>query len=270
MSKKTDLIHKSAEIHKTAKIGKNVSIGANVVIGENVAIGAGSVIEPNVVIDKNVVMGKKNNILPGASIGSPPQDLRCKGKNTKVTIGDNNTIREFVTINRATERGGRITSIGNNNLIMAYVHIAHDCRIGNHVVMENLATLGGHVTIYDRAIIGGMVGIHPFVSVGEITIIGGCSKIVQDIPPYMTADGNPIKVRGLNVIGLRRNNISLERRNALKRAYRILYRSGFRTSKALKLLGKEKSTPELKTLINFIKLTIKGKLGRANEAHRND
>jgi UDP-N-acetylglucosamine acyltransferase len=233
-------IHQTAIIHKTAKIHEDVEVGPYAVIGENTEIGKGC------------------NIFSHAVVGSQCQDLKYKGEKSCVRIGENTTIREFVTINRATGEGEE-TVIGSNCLLMAYVHVAHNCRVGNNVVIANCGTLAGHVEIEDRATIGGLVAIHQFCKIGKLSITGGCSKVVQDVPPYMIADGHPTKIHSINVIGLRRNNISDIVRSHIKQAYKILYRSGLATSSAVKKIAEEIPLgAEISYLIDFIKHSKRG------------
>lgn len=233
-------IHPTAVVHKNTKIDNNVEIGPYAVIGENVEISSGC------------------KIFSHAVIGSPPQDLKYKGELTHVRIGNNTTIREFVTINSATGPEGK-TIVGNNCLLMAYAHVAHDCNVGNDVVIANCGTLAGHVDIEDKAIIGGLVAIHQFCRIGTLSLIGGCSKVVQDVPPYMIADGHPSKVHTINSVGLKRNNISTDTQKCLKQAFKIIYKSGLSVSNAANKIQKELLlTEELKHLIEFIKTSSRG------------
>ncbi|MGE4357335.1 MAG: acyl-ACP--UDP-N-acetylglucosamine O-acyltransferase [Candidatus Omnitrophota bacterium] len=251
-------IHSTAIVSPGAKLAKTVSVGAFSFIGPNVVIDEGTTIGMSCVIEGNTRIGKNCRIFTGAVIGSIPQDLKFKGEKTFLEIGDNNIIREYVTINLGTKATGK-TVIGNNNLIMAYSHIAHDCRIGNGVIIANVGTLAGHVTIEDKAVIGGMVAIHQFVRVGKLAIIGGCSKVIQDVPPFSICDGHPAKVYGLNVVGLRRAGIKSEIRNSLKTALKLLFQSGLSISHALEEI--EKRLPpceEIEHLINFVKTSQRG------------
>ncbi len=219
----TAVVHPGAEIHPTAKIGPYA------VIGERVKIGANTQIDAHVVIEGWVEMGDRNHIFPGAAIGLDPQDLKYGGDPTLVKIGDDNRIREFVTINRAT-RVGEVTQIGNDNLLMAYVHVAHNCLLKDGIVIANAVSLAGHVEIESRAVIGGMAGFHQFVRVGELAMVGAMSRIDRDVPPYMLVEGSPPRVRSLNLVGIRRAGVpELEDGavyKALKQAHRILFRSG--------------------------------------------
>ena len=198
-------IHPTAIVHPGAKIGPGVKIGAYSLIGENVQIERDTVIGSHVVLEGWTEIGEGCQIFPFASVGAAPQAIRYRGEPTRLVIGKRNIIREFVTVNRGTPEGGGITSLGDGNLIMAYSHIAHDCRIGNQVILANSSTLAGHITVEDHAIVGGVVAIHQFVRVGCYAIIGGQSAIPQDIPPYMTASGNRAKLFGLNLVGLKRH-----------------------------------------------------------------
>lgn len=245
-------------ISPKAKISKNVKIASNCIIGENVKIDTGCEIGPNVVILGNTIIGKNNKIHAGAVIGNITQALTYKGEKSYLIIGNNNIIREYVTIN-ATEGKETPTIIGNNNLFMAYSHIAHHCKIGNNIVIANSGTLGGHVIIEDNVIIGGLAAIHQFCRVGKYSIIGGLSKIVKDVIPFITCDGNPARLRGLNYIGLKRNKFSKDERNQLKKAYKILFKSRLKLENALdRLLEEFKDVPNIKYLVDFIKNSKRG------------
>jgi UDP-N-acetylglucosamine acyltransferase len=251
-------IHPTAVVHPKANLADDLEVGPYSIIDENVTIGSHNKIGAFCCLEGWTVLGKNNRIFTGAVIGSIPQDLKFKGEKTYLKIGDNNIIREYVTINRGTQAKGE-TVIGNNNLLMAYSHIAHDCIIGNDTIIANVGTLAGHVTIEDMAIVGGLVAIHQFVRVGTLSIIGGCSKVVQDIPPYSTCDGHPTKVYGLNAVGLRRAGISSEVLTNLKSAFKILFNSGLSTSHALERIEKEiPKSPEVLHLIKFVRSSERG------------
>ncbi len=251
-------IHPAAIVHPKAKLSPAVSVGPYSIIGANVSIGGGTEIGTHCVIEGNTRIGKNCRIFTGAVIGSVPQDLKFKGEKTHLEIGDNNIIREYVTVNLGTKATGK-TVIGDNNLIMAYSHIAHDCRVGNRVIIANGGTLAGHVTLEDRAILGGLVAIHQFVRVGTLAIIGGCSKVIQDIPPYSTCDGRPARFYGLNVVGLRRAGIGKQIRKDLKTAFKLLSQSGLSISHALEEIEKQiPKSREIKHLIEFIKESERG------------
>ena len=251
-------IHPTAIVSPKAKLSDDVEVGPYSIIEDNVKIGKGSKIGISCVIQGNTTIGKKCEIFTGAIIGSPPQDLKYKGEPSLLKIGDNNIIREYVTVNLATDMNS-ITSIGNDNLIMAYSHIAHDCIVGNGCVIANCGTLAGHVVVEDKAVVGGLVAIHQFTRVGTFSIIGGCSKVVQDIPPYSTCDGHPAKVFGVNILGLKRAQLPKENINKLRHAFKILFNSGLAISHALEKIKDEIPTcVEIKHLIDFVKTSKRG------------
>ncbi len=227
------MIDSRADIHETAKIADNVSIGPWTVIGPNVEIDEGTVIASHVVIDGPTRIGKNNRIFSFSSIGGISQDKKDDGGNTLLEIGDNNTIRECVTINRGTEQGGGVTRIGNNNWLMAYVHIAHDCIVGNNVVFANNATLAGHVTVKDFAGLGGFSAVHQFCVVGEYSFAAGKSAITKDVLPYLMVSGDRAKAVGLNTVGLERNGFTKNDMTWLRRAYKTTFRSRNTTQEAL-------------------------------------
>ncbi len=216
-------IDSRAVVDPAARLAEDVVVGPFCVIGPEVEIGAGTVLKSHVNVDGRTKIGARCTVWPFASIGTQTQDLKYRGGSPGVSIGDDTTLREYVTVNAATDDGDD-TIVGNKCHIMAYCHVAHDCVLGDEVIMANAATLAGHVIVENQAIIGGLVGVHQFVRVGRLSITGGCAKIVQDVPPFMTADGNPLAIRGINKIGLERRGISPETIRALKEAYRLLYR----------------------------------------------
>ena len=220
------MIHQTAIIDSQAELELGVEVGPYSIIGPQVKIGRNTKIGPHVVIDGWTHIGEGCTIFQFASIGALPQDLKYKGEESWVIMGNNNTIREFVTINRGTSWSQGKTTIGNNNFFMAYSHVAHDCNIGNHVILANAATLAGHIAIEDYAIVGGLVGVHQFVRLGCHSIIGGGSGVNKDVPPYMMANGQRAKLYGLNTTGLQRHHFSEEALTNLKNAYRIIFRSG--------------------------------------------
>jgi UDP-N-acetylglucosamine acyltransferase len=251
-------IHSSAVVHPHAKIGANCFVGPFCVVGENVVLGENCRLHSHVVIDGHTSLGSGNEIFPFASIGLKTQDLKWKGGITRTEIGDNNTFRESVTIHSATS-DGEVTRVGSNNHILAYCHIAHNVTLGNHVIMSNVATLAGHVTVEDFAVIGGLAAIHQFCRIGKISIIGGCSKVVQDVPPFMMVDGNPAETRTVNKVGLERNGISEKTQTALKKAYKILFREGLTIPNAIKRLETDlPASPELDHLIRFVRSSERG------------
>jgi UDP-N-acetylglucosamine acyltransferase len=250
-------VHSTAIVSKKAKLADDVVVGPYAIIGDNATVGSKTIIYANCVIDGNTTIGCRCEIFTGAVIGSRPQDLKYKGERSFLEIGDNNIIREYCTFNPGTGEGGK-TIVGNNNLFMAYSHIAHDCVVGNNCAIANNGTLAGHVTIEDMAVVGGLVAIHQFVRIGMLSIIGGCSKVVQDIPPYSTCDGHPARVYGLNLIGLRRHGILKDSIEGLDRAFRILFNSGFTPKHALEKLKEASYGAEVSYLVNFIKNSQRG------------
>lgn len=246
-------IHPTAVVSPGAQLAEDVKVEAFSIIGPRVTIGAGSVVGPHAVVDGWTTMGERNQIFPFATIGYPPQDLSYRGEETQLVIGDDNIFRESVTVNRGTQRGGGVTRIGNRNLLMAYAHVAHDCIIGNNVILANATTLGGHVRIDDFAILGGIVAIHQFIRIGTYAFIGGKSGLRMDMPPYMLAFGAPGKLYGPNLVGLRRHGFPRNTIQALKSSYRIMFRSGLTLTEAIDRIRAEvESTPEVDNLIQFM------------------
>ena len=251
-------IHPTAVIHDRAVIGEGCQIGPYCVIGEHVILGHNCWLHSHVVIEGHTEIGNDNEIYPFASIGLKTQDLKWDGGTTRTSLGHRNTIREYATIHSATGDGDS-TVIGNDNNLLAYTHVAHDCQLGDHIVMSNVATLGGHVTVEDHAILGGLAAVHQFCRIGAMAIIGGCSKVVQDVPPYMLADGNPAATRALNKEGLKRNGICRESQAALKQVYKILFRANLTMGEAVgKVSSKFKGCPEVKQLLTFIQGSERG------------
>ncbi len=225
-------IHPTAIVDKRAELDSDVEIGAYSVVGAGVKIGARTLIMPHVCLDGATTFGADCKVFPFASIGAQTQDLKFKGGETFVKIGDRTTLREYVTVNSGTNEGD-VTGVGSGCLIMAYCHVAHQCVVGDNVIISNATQLAGHVIVEDNAIIGGLCSIHQFVRVGRMSFIGGCSKATQDIPPYMLADGNPAEIRSINSVGLQRRGVPEEIRKNLKDAFRILYRENLSTQQAL-------------------------------------
>ncbi len=251
-------IHETAVVYPGARIGKNVEIGPYAVIGENVEIGEGTKIGPHTVITGWTSIGKDCKIFQFASVGEEPQDLKFKGEKSYTFIGDRTTIREGATIHRATGEGEE-TRVGNDCLLMAYTHVAHNCVVGNNVIMSNAAMIAGHAIIEDRAVIGGMSGVHQFVKIGRNAMIGGASKIVQDVVPYTIVDGHPAKVVGLNSVGISRAGIPIESRRNIKKAYRILYRSGLSLAQAISMIEQEvDSCDEVEHFLRFLRNAERG------------
>ena len=251
-------VHSSAIVSKKAKLADDVLVGPYTIIGDNVVIESGTKIGAHCLIDGNTTIGGDCEIFTGAVLGSRPQDLKYKGEKSFLEIGDHNIIREYCTFNPGTGEGGE-TVVGDHNLFMAYCHIAHDCRIGSYCTIANNGTLAGHVAIDDKAVVGGLVAIHQFVRIGTLSIVGGCSKVVQDIPPYSTCDGHPARVYGLNLIGLRRHDIARESIKQLDCTFKILFNSGLSAKHSLEKIEKEvQFTPEVTYLVNFIKNSERG------------
>lgn len=245
-------------VHPSAQIGADCEIGPYCVIGENVVLGNGCKLHSHVVIDGHTQIGEGNEIFPFASIGLKTQDLKWTGGVTRTIIGDNNTIREGVTIHSATG-DGEATTIGSHNQLLAYGHVAHNVTIGDHVIMSNVGTLAGHITVEDYAVIGGLAAVHQFCRIGRFAMIGGCSKVVQDVAPFTIADGNPAETRAVNKIGMERNGVTLEVQTALRQAYKILFREGLAIPNALIRIEAEVPTsPEVQHLVQFVRTSERG------------
>lgn len=252
-------IDPSAFVHPTAELDSGVEVGSYTVIGEGVRVGKNTKIDSHVVIDKWTTVGSNCSIFPFVSIGAQPQDLGYKGEKTEVIIGDNNVIREFVTIHRATTKEHRKTVCGSNNLFMNYVHIAHDCNLGNNIIMANSATLAGHVSIDDHAIVGGLVAVHQYVRIGAYCIIGGASAVSMDIPPYVMAVGNRARLYGLNRVGLKRKGFSKQDIEEIKKAYQIIFKSSLGLLEATGRLKTEMpGSVHAKRFLDFLKGTKRG------------
>jgi len=253
------MIHPTAIIDSKADIDSNVDVGPYSIVGANVQIGSGTVIGPHVVIQPYVEIGPDCHIFQYASIGAVPQALKFQGEETYVKIGRGTVIREFVTVNRGTGFGGELTEVGEENLLMAYVHIAHDCKTGRKVILANNATLAGHIVIEDFVTVGGLVAIHQFVRIGNYAYIGGKSAVVKDIPPYVIAAGDRAKLHGLNSVGLKRHEFSQETLSSLKKAYRIIFRIGLTLNEAIERVKAEvEQVPEVDDMIRFIKSSERG------------
>lgn len=251
-------IHPTAIVDPGAEVGADADIGPYCVVGPHVRIGAGARLMAHVFMDGWTTLGPGCTVFPFASLGTQTQDLKYKGGTPRVEIGEKTTLREYVTVNAATSDGD-VTRIGARCHIMAYAHIAHDCCVGSDVIMANCATLAGHITVEDQAIIGGLCGVHQFVRIGRMSIIGGCSKVTQDVPPFMMADGHPLEIHGINSVGLKRRGVGEEVQRQMKNAYRILYREGLSTSQALQRLEAEPGrAPEIEDLMEFIRHSQRG------------
>jgi len=254
-------IHPSAIIDSGACVGDDVSIGPYCIIGEGVELGDGCLLHSHVVLAGPTIIGKQNEFYPHCVIGGRSQDLKYEGEPTYLRIGDGNTFREFVTVNRGTSPG-EATTIGNNGLFLAYAHLAHDCVVGSGVIFSNNGTLAGHVTVEDNAIMGGLSAVHQFCRIGRHAITGGCSKIVQDVPPFMIADGNPAQIRGINSVGLQRHGFDKDQIRDLKQSYRLIYRSNLTVKDAVEKLKKQYADKEedypVHELIAFIEASERG------------
>ena len=251
-------IHPTAVVHPKAEIGAECEIGPYCVVGEHVVLGAGCRLHSHVVIDGRIRLGKHNEIFPFASLGLKTQDLKWKGGITRTEIGDHNTFREYVTVHSATG-DGEATVIGSHNHILAYCHLAHNVTLQNHIIMSNVATLAGHVLVEDCAVIGGLAAVHQFCRIGKMALIGGCSKVVQDVAPFMLVDGNPAETRTVNKVGMERNGISEDAQAAVRQAYKILFREGLTSSNALARIESELSTfPEVQHLVRFVRTSERG------------
>ena len=252
-------IHPTAIVHPKAELAEGVEIGAYSIVGEHVCIGRGTTVGPHAVLTGRTHIGERNRIFQFASIGEVNQDLKYQGEETRLSIGDGNTIREFVTMQIGTVTGRGETSIGNRNLFMVYSHIAHDCEIGDDCILANAATLAGHIRIENGAIIGGLVGIHQFCRIGTMAIVGGCSKVVQDVPPYMMADGHPARVCGVNLEGLKRKHFPREAVGEIKAAHKALFHSSLNVTQALARLKEDcPSSAHVAAIIGFIEGSTRG------------
>jgi UDP-N-acetylglucosamine acyltransferase len=252
-------IHKTAVVSRKAEIDDDVAIGPFCIIGDDAVIRKGTELKSNVLIEGATEIGENCTVYPFSSIGLPPQDLKYRNEKTGLKIGRNNVIREYTTIHRGSVGGDGHTEIGDSNFLMAYVHIAHDCKIGNSVVMANVATLAGHVLVESHCVIGGLVAVHQFTRIGAYAMVGGFSGIGQDVPPYMMASGPRSKLYGLNVIGLKRHGFSEETINLLKKAYKILFREKRTLRDALKKIKSElPESKEIRHLVEFIEQNKRG------------
>jgi len=253
------MIHPSAIIHPGAMLGSTVSIGAYSVVGEHVRIGDGTVVGPHVVIEGHTTIGKGNRIFQFCSLGAVPQDKKYANEPTRLEIGDGNTIREFCTFNCGTVQDAGVTRLGRDNWIMAYVHLAHDCQIGDHTIFANNVQLAGHVNVGDHAILGGFTGVHQFVRIGAHSFTAIATVLVHDLPPYVMAAGDTAKPYGINVEGLRRRGFSAEAMAAIKRAYKTLYKSGLTLDQAKAQLAEQAETcAEIGVLTEFLQGCTRG------------
>jgi UDP-N-acetylglucosamine acyltransferase len=254
----TARIHPTALVAPDAQIGQNVDIGAFAIIGEDCVIGDGCHIAPRVSLERNVRLGTNVKVGVGTVLGGEPQDLKFAGEHTTVEIGDDTTIREYSTINRGTSQSFK-TTIGRKCFVMSYVHLAHDCHVGDGVILANGVQLAGHVAVEDRAIISGLTAVHQFTRIGRYAFVGGMTRVSQDVPPYLKAVGNPMKMYGLNSVGLRRNNFDEAVLRELKRAYRLLFRSELNVTQALEKARSELTVyPEIEQFLNFVEHSQRG------------
>ena len=253
------VIHSTAVVSPSAELGQGVEVRAYATIGPQVKIGRDTVVGEHVVIEGNTEIGERNRIYPFSSIGTPPQDIGYRGEDTRLLIGNDNVIREYVTINRATTKQEWKTVLGNQNYIMAYAHIAHDCYLGDRVIMSNVATLGGHITIGDYAILGGLVAVHQFVRIGAYAFLGAKSGIDRDVPPFMMTAGPRARLYGVNRKGLKRMGFSQETIDGLKKAFRIIWRENQRFSEGISQVRREiEPFSELEMLLNFFNGSKRG------------
>ena len=251
--------HPTALVHPSARLADDVEVGAYSIIGEHVEIGAGTVVGPHVVINGRTRIGRNNRIFQFCSLGEIPQDKKYAGEPTRLEIGDHNTIREFCTFNIGTAQDAGVTRLGNHNWIMAYVHLAHDCQIGNHTILANSTQLAGHVHIDDYAILAGFTGVHQFCKIGAHVMTGVGSVLLKDVPPYVTASGDPAVPHGINSEGLKRRGFSSEQIMAIKRAYKTLYKSKLTLDEAKAAIhGQVTTHPELKLLTDFLDRSERG------------
>lgn len=261
-------IHPSAVVHPGADLASDVIVGPFCMIHDDVQIGPGTRLESHVVVEPGSRIGRACRIWPGAVIGGPPQDHKYKGEKSLLILGDNNIVRECVTLHRAVGEGVA-TRIGSDNMFMAYAHVGHNCDIGDRNTISSYVGMAGHVTVQDDTVMGGMVGIHQYCRIGKLAMVGGVSKINQDIPPFMLADGVPARVLELNRIGLRRHGVPPNVRSALRQAYKLLYRSELNLSQAIERIEEEvERSDELDYLVNFIRGTQGGFGGRGNDTPR--
>ncbi|MFP6613188.1 MAG: acyl-ACP--UDP-N-acetylglucosamine O-acyltransferase [Pirellulales bacterium] len=262
-------ISNQAAIDPRAEIDDDVEIGPFCVVGPHVRIGRGTQLENNVTLMGDVTIGAFNHVYPGAVIGAEPQDVSYQGSPTKVQIGDYNIIREGVTINRATEKEKGVTSIGCHNYLMASCHVAHDCNLGDHIIIANSSLLGGHVCIEDYASLSGCVCVHHFATIGSYAFIGGLSRVIHDVPPFMLADGQPTRPRCINVVALKRNDFPSDVIAALAESHRLIYRAKVGLDHAREILrGNQQLLPQVNQLLAFVQTQQEGKHGRARERRR--
>jgi UDP-N-acetylglucosamine acyltransferase len=262
-------IAENVSIDPRAQIDDEVAIGPFCVIGPQVRLGRGTRLENSVTLLGDVTLGQFNHVYPGAVIGGEPQDISYSGSNTKVVIGDNNIVREGVTINRASEKEDGITHVGDHNFLMAYCHVAHDCKLGSHIIIANNSLLAGHVHIHDYASLSGAVAVHHFATIGSYSFVAGCSAVRHDVPPYMLVEGYPARPRCINAVGLKRNNLPPQVIHALAEAHRLLFRAKVRLEDAWEILRNNgQLMPQVNHLLSFIQEQHEGQHGRGRERRR--
>lgn len=254
----TARIHPSAVVDGGAQLGEGVEIGPFAIVGPQCTLGDGCVIAPRATLERNVRLGREVTVGSGTILGGDPQDLKYRGEETWVEIGDRTVIREYTTIHRGTSESLR-TTVGVGSFIMSYVHLGHDCKVGNGVIVSNSVQLAGHVHVDDGAIVSGLTAVHQFTRIGRQSFVGGCSRVVKDVPPYLKAVGNPVRLYGLNTVGLQRSGFSAETLSALKSAYRLLFRSDLNVSQGLERARAEiPDLPEVRTFLGFIEQSQRG------------
>jgi len=259
----------NVSIHPNAEIDVDVEIGPFCVIGPHARIGRGTRLENNVTLMGHVTIGQHNHLYPGVVLGGEPQDTSYRGSDTQVIIGDHNILRESVTINRGSEKEDGITSIGDHNFLMACSHVAHDCKMGSHIVLANATLLGGHVHVHDHASLSGAVAVHHYASIGSYSFVSGLSRVLHDVPPFMLCEGHPARPRCINVVALKRNNFSPEAIDSLAEVHRLLYRAKVGLDHAREILrGNDQLLPQVNYLLDFIQSQQEGKHGRARERRR--
>jgi UDP-N-acetylglucosamine acyltransferase len=262
-------ISENVAIDSRAEIGDDVEIGPFCVIGPDVRIGHGTKLENNVTLMGRVTLGEDNHLFPGVVIGGHPQDVSYRGSDTQVIIGDHNVFRESVTVNRATEKEDGVTTIGNHNFLMACSHVAHDCRLGSHIIIANATLLGGHVRVHDHASLSGGVAVHHYATVGSYSFVAGISRVLHDVPPYMLSEGQPARPRCINVVALKRNDFSADTIHCLAEAHRLIYRAKVGLDHAREILrSNDQMVPHVTALLSFIQDQQEGKHGRARERRR--
>ncbi len=251
-------VHPTAIVAAGAELGTDVRVGPYAIVGPGVRVGAGTEVGPHALIERDTSVGENCRIAQGAVLGTDPQDLKYQGERSRLVVGDRTVVREYATLNRGTAATGR-TVVGSDCLLMAYTHVAHDCRIGNHVILSNAVNMAGHVVVEDWAIVGGIVPIHQFVRIGAHAFVGGGSRVSQDVPPYCRAAGVPPRLYGLNSVGLERRGFPADTHRQLKRAYRILFKSGLNVSQGLVRAETElERIPEVRHLLDFVRTSERG------------